>query len=363
MNNLFTPLEFQRGPGMKNRFMLAPMTNQQSHDDGVLSDEEFTWLTMRAAGGFGLTMTCAAHVHALGQGFAGQLGVFSDHHLEGLTRLATGIKKHDSIAICQLHHAGMRSPAELIGESPLCPSSDEETGAREMTNQEVKSSVEDFIDAAVRCERAGFHGVELHGAHGYLLCQFLSAEVNRRTDEYGGNLDNRSRILFDIISGIRARCTPDFILGVRLSPERFGLQLGEMAALAQRLMQEGQIDFLDMSLWDVFKDPEDETMQGQSLMSYFTELERHQVKLGVAGNIRTSEDAEKALAAGADWVMLGRAAILHHDFPMRCQTQPDFEPLQLPVSEAHLKDEGLSDKFIGYMKNWPGFVTDDAVDG
>ena len=363
MNNLFTPLEFQRGPGMKNRFMLAPMTNQQSHDDGVLSDEEFTWLTMRAAGGFGLTMTCAAHVHALGQGFAGQLGVFSDHHLEGLTRLATGIKKHDSIAICQLHHAGMRSPAELIGESPLCPSSDEETGAREMTHLEVKSSVEDFIDAAVRCERAGFHGVELHGAHGYLLCQFLSAEVNRRTDEYGGNLDNRSRILFDIISGIRARCTPDFILGVRLSPERFGLQLGEMAALAQRLMQEGQIDFLDMSLWDVFKDPEDETMQGQSLMSYFTELERHQVKLGVAGNIRTSEDAEKALAAGADWVMLGRAAILHHDFPMRCQTQPDFEPLQLPVSEAHLKDEGLSDKFIGYMKNWPGFVTDDAVDG
>jgi len=363
MNNLFTPLEFQRGPGMKNRFMLAPMTNQQSHDDGVLSDEEFTWLTMRAAGGFGLTMTCAAHVHALGQGFAGQLGVFSDHHLEGLTRLATGIKKHDSIAICQLHHAGMRSPAELIGESPLCPSSDEETGAREMTNQEVKSSVEDFIDAAVRCERAGFHGVELHGAHGYLLCQFLSAEVNRRADEYGGNLENRSRILFDIISGIRARCNPEFILGVRLSPERFGLRLGEMTALAQRLMQEGQIDFLDMSLWDVFKDPEDETMQGQSLMSYFTELERHQVKLGVAGNIRTSEDAEKALAAGADWVMLGRAAILHHDFPMRCQTQPDFEPLQLPVSEAHLKDEGLSDKFIGYMKNWPGFVTDDAVDG
>lgn len=173
---------------------------------------------MRAAGGFGLTMTCAAHVDALGQGFAGQLGVFSDRHLEGLTRLAEGIKKYDSIAICQLHHAGMRSPADLIGEAPLCPSADEETGARAMTHAEVEAAIEHFIEAAIRCEKAGFHGVELHGAHGYLLCQFLSAKINRREDEFGGSLENRSRVLLDVIKGIRARCNPDFMLGVRLSP-------------------------------------------------------------------------------------------------------------------------------------------------
>src|SRR5690606_7620091 len=90
--DLFAPLAFARGPAMKNRFMLAPLTNLQSHPDGVLSDDEFKWLTLRAKGGFGLTMTCAAHVQAVGQGFPGQLGVFGDQHLEGLTRLASTIK-------------------------------------------------------------------------------------------------------------------------------------------------------------------------------------------------------------------------------------------------------------------------------
>ena len=118
MNKILSPLSFTRGPVMKNRFMLAPLTNSQSHEDGVMSEEEFKWLTMRAKGGFGLTMTCASHVQAIGKGFPGQMGVFSDDHLEGLTRLATEINDQDSISIVQLHHAGMRSPKELIGEDP-----------------------------------------------------------------------------------------------------------------------------------------------------------------------------------------------------------------------------------------------------
>lgn len=110
MSRLFEPLSFVRGPAMKNCFMLAPLTNTQSHADGRLSDEEFRWLTMRAEGGFGLTMTCAAHVQAQGQGFPGQLGFFSDAHLPGLTRLASTIRGYGSVAIAQLHHAGIRSP-------------------------------------------------------------------------------------------------------------------------------------------------------------------------------------------------------------------------------------------------------------
>src|SRR5678815_3494370 len=90
--DLFAPMTLAHGPAMKNRFMLAPLTNTQSHPDGRLSDEEFHWLTMRAQGGFGLTMTCAAHVQAVGQGFPGQLGVFGDQHLPGLARLAEAIK-------------------------------------------------------------------------------------------------------------------------------------------------------------------------------------------------------------------------------------------------------------------------------
>ena len=137
MTDLLQPLTFPRGPAMKNRFMLAPLTNTQSGDDGVLSEEEFHWLTMRSAGGFGLTMTCAAHVQEIGRGFPGQLGVFSDEHLAGLTRLADRIREDNSVSIVQLHHAGMRSPRDLIGEAPVCPSVNEEFGARALDTDEV----------------------------------------------------------------------------------------------------------------------------------------------------------------------------------------------------------------------------------
>src|SRR5215470_14070649 len=99
---LFEPMSLAHGPAMKNRFMLAPLTNQQSHADGTLSDEEFRWLTMRAEGGFAITMTCAAHVQPSGQGFGGQLAIFGEQHLEGLTRLARTIKAKGSIASAQL---------------------------------------------------------------------------------------------------------------------------------------------------------------------------------------------------------------------------------------------------------------------
>lgn len=358
MTDLFSPLAFARGPAMKNRFMLAPLTNLQSHPDGTLSDDEFNWLTLRAKGGFGLTMTCAAHVQAAGQGFPGQLGIFGDQHLPGLSRLAAAIKAEGSLAVVQLHHAGMRSPKDLIGQAPLCPSADEETGARALTLAEVEQLRDDFIAAAVRAEKAGFDGVELHGAHGYVLCQFLSPAINRREDRYGGAPENRARLLLEILEGVRSRCRPDFNLGLRLSPERFGLQLAEIRDLAQKLMREGQIDYLDMSLWDVGKEPMEEAFQGRSLMSYFTELERGQVRLGVAGKIMAAETARQCLRDGADFVLIGRAAILHHDYPKRIAADPGFTPVPLPVTREHLRAEGLGPAFIGYMNTWKGFVAE-----
>jgi 2,4-dienoyl-CoA reductase-like NADH-dependent reductase (Old Yellow Enzyme family) len=358
MQKLFEPMTFPRGPAMKNRFMLAPLTNSQSHDDGTLSDDEFHWLTMRAKGGFGLTMTCAAHVQAEGRGFPGQLGIFSDAHLPGLTRLADAIRQAGSLSSVQLHHAGMRSPAALIGTTPHCPSVNEEFGARALTTAETEQLIEDFVLAAERADRAGFDGVELHGAHGYILCQYLSSEINHREDRFGGTLENRARPIFDIIAGIRARCRADFQVGVRLSPERFGMALDEVRTVAQRLMTEGQIDYLDMSLWDVFKEPESPAHQGRTLMSYFTDLDRGRVRLGVAGKVAKPEHALACLEADVDFVLLGRAAILQHDFPDRVAQDPGFTPVQLPVSSSYLREQGLGEAFVGYMSGWPGFVKD-----
>ena len=356
--SLFDPLSFVRGRSMKNRFMLAPLTNLQSHPDGRLSDDEFNWLTKRAAGGFGATMTCAAHVQAVGQGFPGQLGVFGDEHLEGLARLADAIRAHRSVALLQLHHAGMRSPEDLIGTTPHCPSDHDETGARALTLSEVEALRDDFIAAAVRAERAGFDGVEVHGAHGYVIGQFLSSEINRRSDAYGGSLDDRARLLFEIIEGIRAQCRDDFTVGVRLSAERFGIDLAESKAVAGRLMGEGRIDFLDMSLWDVFKTPAEEEYGEGRLLDHFTGLDRGRTRLGVAGKIGSNEAARSCLDAGCDFVLLGRAAILHHDFPRQAETAPDFTAMALPVPADHLRAEGLGEAFIGYMRGWQGFVAD-----
>ena len=356
MIDLFAPLPFAHGPAMKNRFMLAPLTNCQSHADGRLSDEELHWLTFRAKGGFGATMTCAAHVQRAGQGFPGQLGIWSDIHLPGLTRLASAIKANGSLAHAQLHHAGMRSPADLIGEAPHAPSVVAKTGARALTTAETEALAEDFIEAAVRAERAGFDGVEIHGAHGYILCQYLSAETNRRDDRYGGSTENRARIVTDILTGVRQRCGPDFQLGLRLSPERFGLKLGEILAFAERLMGSGQLDWLDMSLWDVFKKPVEEAFQDKPLLTWFAELPRGTTRLGVAGKIMSAANARHVIAEGADFPIVGRAAILHHDYPQRIAADPDFKPIATPVTRAHLAAEGLSPPFIKYMGNWPGFV-------
>jgi 2,4-dienoyl-CoA reductase-like NADH-dependent reductase (Old Yellow Enzyme family) len=356
MTALLAPLTFTRGPAMKNKFMLAPLTNTQSHVDGCLSDDEFNWLRMRAEGGYGLTMTCASHVQRIGQGFPGQLGIFSDDHLEGLSRLATMIKAQDSVAIVQLHHAGNRSPEDLIGENPVCPSDDEKTGARALSKNEVEALKEDFILAALRAEKAGFDGVEVHGAHGYIVSQFLSPEINQRDDEYGGNLENRSRLLFDIVDGIRSRCRPDFCVGVRLSPERFGLRLADIRQVAQRLMSEDKIDFLDMSLWDVAKEPEEEDFKGRSLLSCFSDLDRGNVRLGVAGKINSGAIATSCLEQGVDFVLLGRAAILHHDFPQQFEQNPEFTAATLPVTADYLRGQGLGESFLTYMGTWKGFV-------
>lgn len=359
IEKLFEPLSLAHGKPMKNRFMLAPLTNQQSHADGTLSDIEHRWLTMRAEGGFALTMTAAAHVQAVGQGFPGQLGIFGDEHIPALTRLAAALRAADTVSSVQLHHAGNRSPKDLFG-TPVCPSGDPETGARALTSAEVGQLRDDFITAAKRADQAGIDGVEVHGAHGYILAQFLSAETNRRTDNYGGSLENRARIIFEIIEGIRSTCRPDFQVGLRLSPERFGLKLAEIRDVAAEVLRQGKIDYLDMSLWDVAKEPMEEDHKGRSLMSYFTDLPRGNVRLGAAGKIMTAEAALGVLEAGCDFAVIGRAAILRHDFPNRVRADAAYVSPPLPVTEQHLRDEGLGEPFLAYMKGWPGFVADAA---
>ena len=229
-----------------------------------------------------------------------------------------------------------------------------------MTLDEIKKTEAAFIEAAVLSERAGFDGMEIHGAHGYLLCQFLSAEINRREDEYGGELSNRTRIIDNIISGIKQSCGSKFSLALRLSPSRFGIEMDEIISYYKRLCASQALDFIDMSLWDVFQEVEDGPYQGERLVDVFSNLERGDTKLTVAGKIMTAQHVQAVLDAGVDFVALGRAGILHHDWPKKYASQASFESISTPVSKLHLEAEGLGPKFIEYMSTWAGFVEEAA---
>src|SRR5699024_6914619 len=171
---------------------------------------------------------------------------------------------------------------------------DPEKQARDLTTDEVHRSVADFVDGARRAERAGFDGVEVHGAHGYLICQFLDGRKNHREDGYGGSLEGRARMLFEVLRGIRAATGPDFQLGVRLPPRGNGIELDEGVTVAGWVLESGLVDYVDMSLWDAFAVVDE---AGEDLLiDRFTSLPRRDAALGVAGKVRSAEQARWCLA-------------------------------------------------------------------
>lgn len=358
MTTLADALHPRRGPAWANRLALAPMTNKQSRADGVLTDTEITWLVARARGGFGMVMTAAAFVAPAGQAWAGQLGIASDTHVAGLARLADGIRAAGSVSSVQLHHGGSRADATASGVPLVGPWDDEATGARALTTGEVAGVVEAFAAAAARAERAGLDGAEVHAAHGYLLGQFLDAERNQRTDGYGGDASGRARIVHEVVAAIRAATGPDFQLGVRLSPERFGIEIDEAVALASDLLAGGELDYLDASLWDVRKLPAGAT-DGPRLIERFADLPRHGTLLGVAGQVRSAADARWALDAGADFALIGRAAIADHAFARHALADDTYPGPTFPVTRDQLRAEFLGESFVDYVATgWPALVAD-----
>lgn len=322
-----------------------------------MSEDEFRFLSMRASGGHGWVMTCASHPQEVGKGFPGQLGCFSDDHLPGLTRLASEIRKNGSVSMLQIVHAGIRAPKDLIGsQTPVGPSDDEETGARALTLEEVHQMRDDHVAAALRAQKAGFDGVQVQLGHGYLLNQFLGAKHNTRTDEYGGSWENRARLGFEILEGIRAKAGAKFILGVRVSVNPLSLE--EMVEMTKQMIAEEKIDFVDFSAWDVYSRPPDAPENDKPLLiEYLTKLPRGKgVAIGVAGKIYDIDDIAHCMKHGADYVSLGKASIIQHDLPKRIAASlgggEPWEKPQLPKSADYFRSEGLGEPFIQFINNW-----------
>ena len=352
---------FERtGRVVRNRAVVAAMTNKQSNEDGTLTDEEINWLLRRAEGGFGIVTTAATHVVREGQGWDGEMGVWSDDHLPGLTSLAAGIRERGALSLAQIFHGGMRCPQRLTGVQPVSASvnetSDSDTGVtRELADGEIEELVEAFASAAARCEAAGFDGVELHGAHGYLICQFLGTETNRRSDGWGGSLENRARFLLDIIARIREKTGEKFLVGVRISPEynKIGVTLNDSLDLVDLIVDAG-VDFLHISCWDCFAPPAHH-QDPRLLTEIFAERLAERLPLISCGSVWSTAQAQAVMEQGADLVAVARSAIGHADWASHLG-DADYNPQRPPFTAEHLLAEGLSEKFVDYMRAWQGFV-------
>lgn len=353
---LHEPLVFRAGVRSKNRVVLAAMTNGQSQPDGSLGDDELHWLNMRAEGGFGIITTCASHVSRDGQGWAGELASFDDRHIPGLGALAQAMHRRGALAFAQIFHGGLRANPALTGERPWSASAAVDGSHRAADEQDLSRVIADFAGAAGRARTAGMDGVEIHGAHGYLLTQFLSAVENRRCDRWGGSLENRARLIREVTRAVRAATPAPFIVGVRLSPEDFGnakgLDLDESLQVAQWLCQDG-VDFVHLSLWDASKNTT--KRPHEHALEAFRRALPPEVRILVAGKIWSRSDGERVLAYGADGVALARAAIANPDWPLRI-CEPAWSPRLPPLTEEELRERGLNPQFVQYMRRWKDFV-------
>jgi 2,4-dienoyl-CoA reductase-like NADH-dependent reductase (Old Yellow Enzyme family) len=353
MAELFSPFRFRTGLTLPHRLALAPMTNLQSRDDGTVGDNEVRWLESRARGGFGLIFTAAAHVAKDGQGWPGELGIFGDEHLAGLRALGATLHENDAKCIVQIFHGGARADASVAGAMPW--SAVAEDGVRAATEADIRRTIEAFGAAARRAEVAGLDGVEIHGAHGYLLTQFFSRR-NTRSDGWGSTLEGRARITREVLRAVRDQVSSSFTVGVRLSPEDFGnakgLDLDESVQLA-RWLAEGGADFIHVSLWHgrerTKKYPE------RHALELFRSAVPADCAIVAAGSIWTRDDADDLLGLGADLVALGRSAIANPAWPIEAK-DPAWRPRRPPLRFEELGALGLSPSFAQYMRKFKGFV-------
>ena len=358
MRSMGDSWEMRNGLVIPNRSVLAAMTNKQSHDDGTLSEDEINFLHRRSVGGFGIITTAASHVQESGQGWDGEFGVWSDHHLPGLTTLATKLREGESRSFVQLFHGGMRAPSAITGKQPCSASenfiSQREGVSRALTTKEVEESVLAFIEAAKRCETAGFDGIELHGAHGYLIAQFLGSNTNRRNDRYGGDVHARCNFLIEIIRGIRKVVASEFAIMVRLSPvsDDIGITLDDTKKVVDFLIKE-EIDAIHISCWDVFEVQPNDNSITKELCSMFS----NSIPIVSTGSVWTAKDAQFVLNEGAQAVGVARVALPHPDWAKQVLDH-EYKPSLPPFTPEELLRANLSPTFVEYMRRWRGFVTD-----
>jgi NADPH2 dehydrogenase len=234
---------------LKNRIVMSPMCMYSCYkEDGMLTDWHYTHYTSRAVGQVGLIILESTAVTPQGRISPQDLGIWSDDHIEGLSKLVNMLKEHGAVTGIQISHAGRKAvlEEEIIAPSAVAFNEKMKT-PQEMSLEDIHETIEAFKQGAIRAKKAGFEVIELHGAHGYLINQFLSPLSNHRTDEYGGSLEQRYRFLKEVINAVKT--VWDGPLFVRVSANDYhpeGLNIDDYVQIC-RWMKEQDVDLIDVS--------------------------------------------------------------------------------------------------------------------
>lgn len=312
---------------LKNRFVVPPMDTNFADIEGFSTQRHADYYAERAKGGFGLIIQEITAIDPRGKATMRQVGIWDDKFIPGLRRITDAVHENGGRIILQLHHSGRQTEPEMIGgQNPLavsripCPMTD--AMPEELTIEQIHELVKKFGDGAARAKEAGYDGVEIHGANGYLIQQFMSPHSNKRMDEYGGNFSGRMRFPLEVIREVRARVGEDYTVMFRLGLDEFipGGMTIELASAIARELEEAGIDALDVSVCSYVSlhmmSPSQNSPSGFNQKLTRRLKDSVKIPVCVVGRINTPEIAEDIIASGAaDLVDIGRESIAEPHFP------------------------------------------------
>ncbi|NMC23395.1 MAG: NADH-dependent flavin oxidoreductase, partial [Serratia sp.] len=334
MNKLtpvLNPLTLPNGAVLKNRLLMAPMTTCTGFYDGTVTSELVEYYRDRA-GSIGTIIVECCFIDRMGPAFPGAIAIDSDNKIPGLKKIADAIKSKGSKAVLQIYHGGRMVEPELIGgRTPVAPSAlaaprEGATTPKELSGEEVEVMITKFGDAVNRAIKAGFDGVEIHGANTYLIQQFYSPNSNQRTDKWGGDREKRTTFpmeVLEITHKMADRFADDhFIIGYRFSPEELevpGIRFDDTMYLLEKLAARG-LDYVHFSVGQLLRPSIVDTTDPTPLITKFRAMRSETLAkvpvIGVGGVVNKA-DAEKALEYGFDLVAVGKACIAYPDWADR----------------------------------------------
>jgi len=356
--SFFDKFTFQNGVELRNKIAMAPMTTYSGNEDGTVSEQELNYYRERSKE-TGMIITATTYMQENGQGFDNQFYGGDDDYIPSLKKLAKSIKEQGAKAILQIFHAGrmskpgLKKNQDIVSASNIPAERENAPIPRELKEEEIYEIIQSFYEVTVRAIKAGFDGVEIHGANTYLLQQFFSPHSNRRIDKWGGNTYKRLKFPLKVVdSVIKAKKDmkkDDFIIGYRFSPEERenpGITLGDTKILVDNLCEK-ELDYLHISLGKYDQKTireEDDEITGKEILKVI----KGRIPLMGVGSIFSEEDLEKAEEIGYDLIAIGRGLLIEPKIITTLKNEKEIEKV-IDKNNTTLPDN-LLEKIIKHQK-------------